>query len=160
MQIQESCPEGDSDASVLEPVVVSGGLGSHHEPDNGKGGDHQQFLVAEKLPEAASAAQETNCQKDKYDHTGDHQDPLHGDWSYGFVDTSIVFTQMMLKAHDLGLGTCWVGLFDSAKTQAAFEIPEDVTIVGLLPIGHPAEDAAPANMHFRRKDLTETVTWL
>ena len=89
-----------------------------------------------------------------------HPDPNNGDWSYGFVDGSIVFTHMLLKIHDMGLGGCWVGLFDSKKVQELFNLPEDITVYSLLPFGHIPEDNVPNPRHFERLSLEETVTWL
>ena len=88
-----------------------------------------------------------------------HADERNGDWPYGIMDGSIVFTHMMLKAHDLGLGTCWVGLFDGPKIQDSFGL-EDVTVYSLMPFGHPAPDCVPNPRHFERKPLEQTVTWL
>lgn len=89
-----------------------------------------------------------------------HPDTRDGDWCYGYVDGSIVFTHMMLKAHDLGLGSCWVGLFDSQKIQEVFDIPEDMTVFSLLPFGHEDPNNVANPRHFERKPLDETVTWL
>lgn len=88
-----------------------------------------------------------------------HSDERNGDWSYGIMDGSIVFTHMMLKAHDLGLGTCWVGLFDGPKVQDLFGL-EGVTIYSLMPFGHIAPDSEPSPRHTDRRPLEETVTWL
>ena len=43
------------------------------------------------------------------------------------MDCSIVTTQMMLQAQELGLGTCWVCWFDTALTKQTFNIPENET---------------------------------
>ena len=88
-----------------------------------------------------------------------HPDSLNGDWSYGILDGAIVFTHMMLKAHDLGLGTCWVGLFDGPKVQEAFGL-EGVTVYSLMPFGYAADDCVPNPRHFERLPLEDTVTWL
>lgn len=88
-----------------------------------------------------------------------HSDERNGDWSYGIMDGSSVFTHMMLKAHDLGLGTCWVGMFDGPKLQDAFGL-EGVTVYSLLDIGHIPPTSEPNPRHFDRKPLDETVTWL
>ena len=76
------------------------------------------------------------------------------------TDTSIVTDHMMLEAVNLGLGTCWVGYFDPVPICSALGIPEGLTLMHVLPIGYPAEDSEPYPMHFERKDLSETVTFL
>ena len=76
---------------------------------------------------------------------------------YGPVDAAIVLTQMMLKIHELGLGSCFVGWFDPAALRRELELPEDVIPVGILPCGFPAADSRPIAMHASRKPLSETV---
>ena len=82
------------------------------------------------------------------------------DRSSNEMDCSIVTTQMMLQAQELGLGTCWACWFDTAKTKEAFAIPENEEVFAILPLGYPAEDCKPAGLHFSRKGLEETVTVL
>jgi nitroreductase len=55
------------------------------------------------------------------------------------ANCSIAITQMMLRAVELGLGTCWVGMFDETALKQRFAIPEDMPVVALLVVGHPAE---------------------
>lgn len=75
----------------------------------------------------------------------------------GEVDASIVTTHMMLAAHDLGLGACWVMYFDPAKTAKAFSLPENIVPVAFLPMGYPAGDAMPADRHWQRLALDEIL---
>ena len=82
------------------------------------------------------------------------------DRSSAEMDCSIVTTQMMLQAQELGLGTCWVCWFDTKLTKEAFNIPENEEVFALLPLGYPAESSHPSSMHDSRKDLEETVVWL
>ena len=55
------------------------------------------------------------------------------------VDASIALSFMILKAHEEGLGTCWLGHFDKDKVRAALDIPENMSIVAVTPLGYPAE---------------------
>ncbi|WP_124066305.1 nitroreductase family protein [Clostridium sp. E02] len=75
----------------------------------------------------------------------------------GIVDASIVTTQMMLQAADLGLGTTWVGHFDPEKIKKAFAIPSELVPVALLPLGYPSEESVPHKMHLTRFDQDHTV---
>lgn len=75
----------------------------------------------------------------------------------GMVDAAIVTTHMMLAAESLGVGTCWVMHFKPAAVQEEFHLPEELVPAALLPMGYPAEDAAPIPMHFQRKPLEELV---
>lgn len=79
---------------------------------------------------------------------------------FGRVDVSIALTQIMLTATDLGVGTVWVGMFDPAKLRAAFHVPKQYEIVSLMPMGYPAEDAAPnARLHNARYPMEHMVTY-
>jgi len=76
------------------------------------------------------------------------------------VDASIVATQMMLAIHELGLGTTWVGWFDVNQLQESFPEMKDYNMIALFPVGYPAEDAAPAEMHTKYKEYEKLVTRL
>ena len=45
---------------------------------------------------------------------------------------------MMLIAHELGLGTVWFTFYDPAGMCAALGAPEGWELAGILPLGHPA----------------------
>lgn len=77
----------------------------------------------------------------------------------GIVDASIVTTQMMLEVHNLGLGTTWVGYFDPMKVRKVYEIPENLEIVSILPIGYPSEDSKPNERHEDRNSIDKMVFW-
>ncbi|MDO5398175.1 MAG: nitroreductase family protein [bacterium] len=79
---------------------------------------------------------------------------------FGSIDASIVITHMMLAATEQGLGSTWVGSFDPSKVREAFDLPENIIPVSFLPIGYPADDAHPAHLHDKRRELSETVTFI
>jgi nitroreductase len=58
------------------------------------------------------------------------------------VNCSIALAYMMLEAHELGLGTCWLGHFFADKVKKALDIPDYVSVVAFTPIGYPAEEPA------------------
>ena len=58
---------------------------------------------------------------------------------YYLVDVGISMQQLVLAATDLGLGTCWIGAFDEAKVKKLLEVPENVRVVALTPLGYPSE---------------------
>jgi nitroreductase len=58
---------------------------------------------------------------------------------YYLVDVGISMQQLVLAATDLGLGTCWIGAFNEAKVKKGLEVPENVKVVALTPVGYPAE---------------------
>ena len=76
----------------------------------------------------------------------------------GVVDGTIVLTQMMYQAQELGIGSLIVGMYKEALLRETFRIPKHFGIVGLLLLGYPAEDCQPhPQLHFQRKELEKTV---
>ena len=75
------------------------------------------------------------------------------------VDAAIVTTHMMLMAHSLGVGSCWVMHFDPAAMRETFHIPESVIPEALLVMGYPAKDAAPLELHTATRPLDEVVCY-
>ena len=73
------------------------------------------------------------------------------------VDAAIVTTHMMLEAHSIGVGACWVMHFDPTKMCDAFSIPQNIEPLALLVMGYPAEDAKPMEMHSKFRPLDEVV---
>lgn len=73
------------------------------------------------------------------------------------VDVAIAVEHLCLAAASLGLGTCWVCNFDTAAVARAFNMPDDVEPIALIPLGYPADGIAPAPK--KRKNLTEIVRW-
>lgn len=72
-------------------------------------------------------------------------------WRNGVQDASLVLGNMMLAAHAIGLGSCWINrereMFDTEEGKALLKqwgLPEDVMGVGALALGYPAaEPKAP-----------------
>jgi nitroreductase len=66
---------------------------------------------------------------------------------YAVQDSAAATMNMMLKAQDLGLGTCWVGAFNEQAVIQLLELPSGVRPVALIPIGYPDESPeAPPRM--------------
>jgi len=55
------------------------------------------------------------------------------------VDVSIAVDHMTLAARELDLGTCWIGAFDQDMVRDVLDIPPDVQVVALLPLGYATE---------------------
>jgi nitroreductase len=82
-------------------------------------------------------------------------DPAESDRSHGIdyyvADASIAFSQICLAAHALGLGTCWMGLFDEADVKAKLNITHNMRVIGVTPLGYPDQEPKPRP----RKELSE-----
>ena len=96
-----------------------------------------------------------------YDSRLSWKSPFVEGYDCGEMDASIVCTHMMLEAWDIGIGSCWVLLFDPALVITAFNLPPYIVPVCLLPIGYPATNAKPyAPWHDVFRPLSETVKFL
>jgi len=74
------------------------------------------------------------------------------------VDCSIAMTHMVLAAESLGLGSCWVGAFYEDKVKKNLGIPEKVRVVGLLPVGYPAESPS-ATTRLKKERIMHYDKW-
>lgn len=73
-------------------------------------------------------------------------------WS---VDVAIALEHLMLQAEEEGLGTCWIGAFEEDKVKTILNIPEEVRVLALTPLGYPDEEP-----RFRgRKELDEIISY-
>jgi len=78
------------------------------------------------------------------------KDPTHY-----IEDGAIATTHILLAAHALDLGTCWVGAFGSAYEDDAkrvLGVPPNLRVLSLVSLGYPAEERTST-----RKDLKEIV---
>ena len=56
---------------------------------------------------------------------------------YYQIDLGIAMEHMVLKATELGLGTCWIGWFKENKIKQLLGIPRRVKVPALLAVGYP-----------------------
>jgi len=124
----------------------------------------QKIYVAKSEQARAKLASVCRCTFDApvilvvgYDRTRDWKNKLMPPYESGETDAAIVCTHMMLQAADLGIGSCWVGYFNAQQISQVLELPENVTVSALLPIGYPAENAQPAPLHSQYRDYADTI---
>jgi len=59
------------------------------------------------------------------------------------IDCSLCAENMMLAAHALGIGSCWVGstevAYDNKELMSGFRIPDGYSPVGTIVFGYPEE---------------------
>ncbi len=55
------------------------------------------------------------------------------------VDLAIAVDHITLAATELGLATCWIGAFDQEEAKRILNIPKNLRVVALLPLGYPAD---------------------
>lgn len=103
-----------------------------------------QFFMAEAPIIIVGCGFPDNC----YAHMGRYMKS----WS---VDVTIALEHLMLQAQEEGLGTCWIGSFEEEEVKAILNIPENVKVLALTPLGYP--DEIP---RFRgRKSMDEIISY-
>lgn len=83
-----------------------------------------------------------------------------GESEYWVQDTSAATENILLAATALGLGAVWLGIHPQPAREAhvrrVLSIPETVTPLNLIAVGHPAEEKPPrtqfdpARVHYER----------
>ena len=59
------------------------------------------------------------------------------------LDCGIAGEHLVLRAEELGLGTCWIGWFNRRAARRTLGVPFHVRVVALIAVGYPAADAGP-----------------
>lgn len=72
---------------------------------------------------------------------------------YCIQGTAAAIQNMLLAAHALGLGTCWVGAFREDMARKTLKTPNHVRPVAIIPVGYPSEKRTPR----RRREISEIV---
>lgn len=75
--------------------------------------------------------------------------------NYAIVDAAIAMDHLILAAHDMGLGTCWIAHFDIDAAREILALPETVHPLIFTPLGYPN---APQR-ETKRKALDELVRY-
>jgi nitroreductase len=55
---------------------------------------------------------------------------------YCLQDTAAAIQNILLTAHTMGLGTCWVGAFREDEVKEALDAPDGVRPVAIIPVGY------------------------
>ncbi len=76
---------------------------------------------------------------------------------YSIQDAAAAVENIMLAAHSMGLGSCWVGAFSEGNVSKALSLPRHARPVAMIPVGHyekkpGAPERLPVEglMHFDR----------
>lgn len=89
-----------------------------------------------------------------YERDGSCTTSKGSDWE--MFDAGIAAQTFCLAAHEKGLGTCIMGIFDDAAVAEAISLPEGQKVGALIAIGYPADEpAAPV-----RKEVEQLVQFL
>ncbi|MBU3897184.1 MAG: nitroreductase family protein [Nanoarchaeota archaeon] len=70
-----------------------------------------------------------------------------------FINLSLASAFLVLRATELGLGTCYVAWCNKEKIKKLLNIPKEVIVPYVIVMGYPAENPSPTN----RKKLSEIM---
>ena len=71
------------------------------------------------------------------------------------IDVSISMDHMSLQAVEEGLGTCWIGAFKEDEVKRILDIPPQMRVVEVMPLGYPKFQPEPKP----RMRLEQIVTY-
>jgi len=78
---------------------------------------------------------------------GDKQAALDQHWSYLLQDCAAAIENLLLAAHIIGLGACWVGVHPNEEPMRQVKdllaMPAPVVPIAVIALGHPGEDLEP-----------------
>jgi nitroreductase len=89
-----------------------------------------------------------------------YDENLQHDDGYGAVDCSNATQNMLLAAHALGIGACWIGIYPRQNRMEAlhtiFGLPQHVKAFAVIALGYPdekkqvAQRYKPERIHFEK----------
>lgn len=78
---------------------------------------------------------------------------------YYRIDLGIAMEHMVLKATELGLGTCWIGWFSEKNVQRILNIPKKIKVSAMLAVGYPKHAALKKSSRKPIEDILFVETW-
>lgn len=72
---------------------------------------------------------------------------------YAVQNSAAMIENMLMYAHFCDLGACWVEAYDNSVVKEFLEIPADMTVDAIIPIGYPLENPKVA------KDTTMNMVY-
>lgn len=91
--------------------------------------------------------------------------PSSGDRVVALAQAAMAMEVAILRAAEMGLGTCWMAGINSREVEKALALPEGRQVIAISTLGHPPEgvsllswDGVAYHMiSKKRKDLSKTV---
>ena len=70
-----------------------------------------------------------------------------GEMLYSIQNCAAAIENMLLKATDLGVASCWINAFDESAIKRDFSVPADVRVQAIVALGYSNEPHSDANRH-------------
>jgi len=90
---------------------------------------------------------------------GDHNKAWHrksDGKDFTDIDVAIAVDHLTLAATEQGLGTCWICNFNTEKCRELLNVPDNLEMIALIPIGYPIADIESAK---KREPIDQLVHW-
>jgi nitroreductase len=75
---------------------------------------------------------------------------------FSLQDAAAATMCLLLAAHNLGLGACWIGAFDDELAKEALGLEEHILPQAIVSLGWPAEEPRPPP----QRELGEMLFWI
>jgi nitroreductase len=75
------------------------------------------------------------------------------------IDVAIALDHITLVAVDLGLGTCWIGAFDEKEVKQILDIPAEIRVVALMPLGYPYDSSVANKKRLALNKIVKYEHW-
>ncbi len=75
------------------------------------------------------------------------------------IDVAIAIDHITLVAVEEGLGTCWIGAFSEDKVKEILNIPDNIHVVELLPLGYPKDASVKMKSRMSLNEIVKWETW-
>ena len=86
---------------------------------------------------------------------GDIEQAHSNQTSYMLQDCAAAIENMLIAAHALGLGACWLGVHPREKRithiQNVFQLPENIIPISCISLGYPEEQKSPRTRYDSNK---------
>ncbi|MQY75903.1 MAG: nitroreductase [Clostridia bacterium] len=71
------------------------------------------------------------------------------------IDIALALEHLILAATEKGLGTCWIGAFKEKLVKDLLDVPANVRVVAITPVGYPAVEGRTRG----RKPISKIVCY-
>jgi nitroreductase len=76
---------------------------------------------------------------------------------YGIQDVAASVMNLMLVAHELRLGTCWVGAFNEFDVVELLDLPDHLRPVAIVPVGYPGKVPAGRQKRIPKEETVQMI---
>ncbi len=83
---------------------------------------------------------------------------IRGDRLYSIQNAAAAAENMLLTAHSIGLGACWVGAFDDNAVKRVLGIIEEATPQIIVTLGYPNEKPIEP-LHYKIENVSFFESW-